>query len=447
MNSFEKFGQLNTESYSLKNESGSDIVPEKNVDELLPLEKDGAEDVKNKLISFVKYKSLKLKEYFGKLNQADFDALLDFEFEQLSEDNPPLDGVFDASEKLSILKKLPKDQRVEALDSFKEKLIIQKEALAHCRVFIEKNIEEDNDIPKERLMKIVDKFAVQYGFTDDQKKKSEDLIDNYYKQRQKVIEFRKSFPSDTEMISYIAGVEFKNSAKFDVALGPMSIDIMADEANFQKLFYETENLSMKNTTLGFASKKNDVDYTVLNTRSMKLLKNQNVYVHEQQHVRNKLFRQIFDKETTFEERQSALDQYESEDDLEIKKKLLEVYFLMKRQDAFNDVRDEIFAMKKDGSHSQLVYADFYPSGSGYDYLKNVRDRDDVKDDLVWQTEAEKILKDDYMNIIKKGLDSFDKLKEKGGYNTDEVIALLTDKSIPEWPKTVSRILEQKERSI
>ncbi|MEK7107339.1 MAG: hypothetical protein AAB899_04090, partial [Patescibacteria group bacterium] len=96
--------------------------------------------------AFVKYKTLKVKEYFGKLSTAEFNELLGGDFNLFLEDVPALSGTFDASTELERVKKGPKSSRKESLDAYKDKLVRQQEALAQCRLFIEKSIEFNNDV-------------------------------------------------------------------------------------------------------------------------------------------------------------------------------------------------------------------------------------------------------------------------------------------------------------
>ena len=56
--------------------------------------------------------------------------------------------------------------------------------------------------------------------------------------------------------------------------------------------------------------------------------------------------------------------------------------------------------------------------------------------------VQKILVDEYQEILGNALRAFDDLSKSTG-NVGKSIALLTDKGLPEWPKTVLRILKQR----
>jgi len=134
---------------------------------------------KENIFSFLKYKSLKMKEYFGALNQKDFDQLLSFDSQEWLQNNPKIKGVFSPKDELIKIKNLPKEKRGEALTTFKGNLSQQREALAACRVFIERNIEFNHDIPKEKLLELIELFSNQYGFDNEQKEIIERLIDRW----------------------------------------------------------------------------------------------------------------------------------------------------------------------------------------------------------------------------------------------------------------------------
>ena len=54
---------------------------------------------------------------------------------------------------------------------------------------------------------------------------------------------------------------------------------------------------------------------------------------------------------------------------------------------------------------------------------------------------------EYREIIQKAVNSYAELVEKGKYSIREAIALLTDRSLEDWPRTIRRLLEQKRDKI
>jgi hypothetical protein len=54
-----------------------------------------------------------------------------------------------------------------------------------------------------------------------------------------------------------------------------------------------------------------------------------------------------------------------------------------------------------------------------------------------------MLVQEYRTTIEKAVDALSRLMKKGEYSTQEAVALLTDKPLSDWSKTVNRLLEQK----
>jgi hypothetical protein len=189
------------------------------------------EGYKEKIGAFLRYKKLKIKEYSGKLNQNEFDELLMLDLQDQLRDNPPIKEVFSPAEELSKIRKAPKGEKRELLSIFKENLMRQREALANCRVFIERSIEFNHDISGEDLVRIIQYFRKEYGFTDEQRQIAEQLIDGYYENRRKVLEIREFLPDDTMLIRRLTGVQFAPTDKLDVSVGPMTIDIDTEGFN------------------------------------------------------------------------------------------------------------------------------------------------------------------------------------------------------------------------
>ncbi|MBI2117475.1 hypothetical protein HYT95_01115, partial [Candidatus Peregrinibacteria bacterium] len=131
----------------------------------------------------------------------------------------------------------------------------------------------------------------------------------------------------------------------------------------------------------------------------------------------------------------------------IKKVILEDLFDARRTDALECVRDEITASLHDRDLPilQEQLKQFFFSGKGpYDYLGSLRNWELFRDDPLYQETAQRMLVQEYGTIIKNAVHSYAELVKKGKYVTQEATALLTDKPLADWPKTVRRLLEQQE---
>lgn len=404
---------------------------------------------KERVSTSLKHKSLRIREYLGQLNQEDFDQLLDFDLQEQLTDDPPIEGVFSPEDELAQIKSLPREQKREALTTFKETLARQREALAACRVFIERTIEFNHDVPREKLAELVEQFSTQYGFNDRQKQTIEQLIDGYFENRQKVLEIRQQFTDDHELVSKLVGVKFLEDEKVDVSVGPMTIDIDANGYNTGRLFEKADKPVIGFKYGGFASQTegdNPVFYTVINKDKWVSWvgfldpSGHNRRNHEHEHQKNKLFRTVFEHKDA----PTVLQGYVGEQDLETKKVALEDCFSASRTDALERVRDEITASLYDRGLSTLqsqLKGFFFSNKGPYDYLGYLRNWEEFKDDPLYQETAQRMLVQEYRVIVESAVSSYAKLVHKGKYSTQEATALLTDKPLADWPKTINRLLE------
>ena len=74
------------------------------------------------------------------------------EMESILQRVDTLGGVFNPDEEVKNLWSVPKEQRREAVSTFKDKLARQREAWALCRTSIEERIESDPDLPREEMI-------------------------------------------------------------------------------------------------------------------------------------------------------------------------------------------------------------------------------------------------------------------------------------------------------
>lgn len=223
------------------------------------------------------------------------------EFDEFLQNNPPINGgVFSPKEELDRIRSLPSEQKKEELVIFKENLSKQRKAWATCRIFIERSIESNHDVLRNELTRWIQKFANQYGFSEEQISIAEYVVDGYYSNRKKVLEIRGEFPDDNELIKELTGVTLEVGANVDVAVGPMTIDINASKSDVIKLYNNAHNPVAGFYLGGFASKSKGEDpvcYIVIN-RDQENLVSQRTKAHEYEHQKNKLFREVFEYQDT-----------------------------------------------------------------------------------------------------------------------------------------------------
>lgn len=400
-------------------------------------------EAKEKVSNWIAYKTLKVREYFGLVDKESLDKLLDMDFKGELQDNEPISGVFDPQAELNRIKALPtNDEKRAELPEYKAKLARQRIGLANCRIFVERLIEHDNDVPKDKLMGWVDKFGEKYGFSDTQKQTSENLIDRYYQERSRTVEFRSQYNDDKTLVEALTHMEFPGS-KFKVETRAMAIEVTANDRDAMRIFYQHPLGSTpkdKKSYAGFASQSSHVDpilFTVIN----KDLSDSHVRPHEDEHEKYKLFRAEFNRNRSQSERDRAFREYDDEADPTIKQGLMKQYLRLELEDALDRAQDEVIAMKKD--KESKYYKNFYAKDRNvYDYLAPIRDFPYRKNDLIWQAAANKILVGDYEKILKRATESFDTLEKGAGLTRDETIAMFTDKPLVEWPMVTRRLLEE-----
>lgn len=401
---------------------------------------------------YLEYKKLKIKERFGHLSQKDFDHLLALDFKEQLKDTPPINGIFSPEEELAKIKKLPREHKEKALVEFKEKLARQREALAALRVFIERSIEFDHDVPKEKLMEQIEKFSSQYGFNSQQRQIAEKLIDRYYENRQKVLAIREKFPDNHELVKALTGVSLNRNDVIHVSVGPMTIDIAVNGFNSGRLYNKSGKPIIGFRYGGFSSQsigKNPIFYIVINNdkwvglaRYGGDLSGKRRRNHEYEHQKNTLFRTVFEHKRA----PRALSDYRLEQDPKIKKIILKDFLSAHRAVALERAKDEITASLYDRNLTilQMQLDELFFSGKeAYDYLAYLRNWEKLKDDPFYQEMAQRMLVQEYKKIIRKAVDSYAKLVKKGQFSTQEVTALLTDKPLEKWPKTINRLFKQR----
>jgi|GEM_PF-1702528 len=404
----------------------------------------------------IEHQNLRVKEQEGGLTEEEFEKLLSLDFKEHLRDNPPLDEIFSPEFELSEIKKLPRKEKIKALVGFKEKLAGQREGWAACRVFIERSIEFDNNMSADRLIEKIDQFAEKYSFSPYQREMLKKFIEDYHQNRAKALDIRQRFPDNTDLVKYLTGLKFSDK-DLEVSVGPMTIDITTSASIAKKIHQKmggpTGGILTKFGSGGFATRSKHDDpifFIVLNkdafTKGYDAPTGEAVRKHEYEHHKNSILQKIF--ESQLKGGVLDLSGYERESDPEIKKTILGEIFRNERDIALWQAKDEIIAMLQNRSVSvvqaDLVYYFFSGNVGAYDYLKSARNYKPAKKDALYQKMAQEMLVKEYRLIIQKAVDSYARLVEKGGYSRGKAVALLTDKSLQEWPINVRRLLDAKQ---
>lgn len=402
------------------------------------------------------------------------------EMESILKRVEPIEGVFNPDEEVKNLWSVPKEQRREAVSTFKDKLARQREAWALCRTSIEERIESNPGLPREEMVEIVREFASHYGFAESYIKVADSLLDDYLEMHRRMNEAREKYPDNIALIKRLTGIKFTKSdaEDFTVLAGPMSIEISCSGFNAGRVYEKSKNPVVGFKFGGFASTSRDskpVYYLVVNEDYSS--NNPDYYTtivpHEREHQKNRILkpklyskgkvrtdvkeglnrgvlgflrRRVGEKLLGFERKfeDEVFVRYTSARDPEEKSFLLGEYMRLEREGALNRAKDEIIARKTEPDYvSWSNDSSLFDVGGSYDFFADLRDFDKKKKDPLWQETAKRVLVDEYRDIIDNAIVAFDQLKESG-YSQAETIAMLSDKRLADWPKTVRRLLEQKE---
>lgn len=391
----------------------------------------------------------------------------------------PIEGTFNPNEEVQKLLSVPKEQRREAVSVFRDKLTRQRKAWALCRTTIEERIEANPDIPREEMVGIIGQFASNYGFAKPHTKIAEQLIDDYISQHKKVVEIRKKYPDDIALINRLTGMKFTgaDAGDFTVRVGPMSLEIFCSGLNTARIYEKSNDPVTEDEYPGFASQSDDrkpIYYLVVNNDATWKIPDGYAAIlvlHEREHQKNRILEprlygrskvradvremlnrgvlgflrhqvgeRLFDFERPFE--YEVLGRYASTKAPDEKAFLLGEFMRLRREYALNTAKNEIIAfiaMKVRPFLLRDMHTIF--SEQGYDYLAYLRDwYDEKKAHPLWQEISRRVLVDEYRDIIDKAFTASDSLGIHG-YSPEETIAILSDKRLQDWPKTVRRLLE------
>jgi len=372
------------------------------------------------------------------LTDDEFETLSEFAFLLFQEKNPPIPVAFSPEDEFLKLQEMSKKERTEAIPEFKEKLARQRRALVECRLCIEREIEHNNDVSKEHLILLADQFGSAYGFSENQCGIIEKLIDSYFSHRKKALEMRDTFPDNKALVQKLTGMFLPEPSELDISVGPMSVDIYTDEFTANRVYEHKPLLFVKGSLCGFADVGvDDIFFTVQTP-----IKQKNTLVHEHEHVKNNLFKGIFEKEAIRQEIDQSWNEYAANKQYPKKGRIfLEENLNANMKSALSTARDEILARKKDGGTYDYVSL-FSGATKYYDYFAPLKKMGNEIKDPVWSSiQGKTIMR--YEKIISGAVTAFDTLIREGGYTTDGAIALLSDKPLVSWAACIHKLMREK----
>ena len=348
---------------------------------------------------------------------------------------------FDPSEELDAIWRAPSAERKQHYKDFKEKLLQLEEAWSRCRIEIENRILKNPDVSKEELLQVIESFGQKHGFTPDQKEEAEGNINAYLAERKKVLDTRARFPNDLDLVEELTDMRFGRLTPLRITTGPMSIDIVTDPRTADKIYEGRHDDVQWLPYAAFAAESaSGVNFSVF---KMVIGTDKATEVHELEHQKNKIFRELFDREFEEEERVRLFAQYHEAISEEEKVFIAERTLKKYREHAFDRAKDEILAVASDTGRSVSEFLallkDRDAEVNSYDYLRFERSL--KHEDALWQEVMERVLVKEYDKSVEKSVKAYESLERF--YTRRELAGLLADKPFEDWPKFAARVYKDR----
>ena len=257
---------------------------------------------------------------------------------------------------LKDIKALPPKERKEALDKWKEKYAYQKEGFAKMQEDFVSKIRENPDITLEDLNKNLEAWGVKYGFTPQQKKIAEGILEEYKEKHDAVSKYRKEYPEDEKLFEVMFGV--KPQGKVEIIEGPLTLYIkchhiedyafIGTNAFMSGRSLTSEDVDRASNTTGVSvavSLVPELTETIIVKKAIGIIPDKDydrTFVHEEQHAIKRLFKEIPLRENFFAD---FMEGAMNDDDEKIKNTLSR-FFRSFREKGEIKAKGEIFSYLK-----------------------------------------------------------------------------------------------------
>ncbi len=389
--------------------------------------------------------NLRLKELSEKITLKELLRLFNIEIFLFQKENPPLEKYFDPYKEIENLKKIKdKQEKIIALTEFKDKLIRQRKAISKLSTLLERLFILFPGIPKEIVENLIGSFSEEYGFSDNLKKFFENFLSKYYSTREYILNLRKQFPNDKDLLYKLTNIKLEENEKIKIYIGPLSFDIYGNDYVINKIFRllgDNPNIII-NGAVKPIKIEDKLFYLVLIVINEYYKKTK---IHEYHHIKFKIFREIFQNyiNNQYSEKMQ-IENLNNLKDLNEKEKLLKKYIKTIRNKILEKAKDELMARVYPVKSYKIndIKKEINKFLNLYDFLTPVKENL-IRNYSEFSNLIEQELEIKYKKIVNKAIGSYLNLIQKGHYNTEEANALLFDIPLEDWPKTVKRILEIK----
>lgn len=403
-------------------------------------------------------------------------------FENFTSKVPPINHLFDAREEIKGILSLPSQERKIALERFKDLYARQQRAWAATIACIERWLLKNPELPEREMIEVLEKFATAYGYPPESIEKVRNVISRIEHLRQRMKELRQMYPNDIDLIEKITGVRVRGKVK----MGPGVFEIECSTFGAAKIFNRIFSSEVKSpfiislllyllgtSGIYIPGREEESLPIILIIREATFFKpiREKVRRHERRHFFYDLWAplrgeiQKIDEENRpwWEEwhnltdpdlerlKPKLTDLYQQATNPEDKERYLRACLTVFREEQLRKIKDEILSYLT-GSFDNMEYLQkevkrrqwvLFSEGITLQKMINSLSPAERKK---FKRRAKKLiqqeLQKEFERIVSNAITAFKTLVKKGGYTREEARAVLLDKRLEDWPKTVRRLTER-----
>jgi hypothetical protein len=371
--------------------------------------------------------------------------------------------IFSPVGELNDVRRLPKEQRAEALLRFKARLAYNKEGLARLQEDLIQKIKANPDLPRHDLRASIETLAKEYGLTFSQKQAARLFLNSYGERHANIRAVREQYTDDGELYQAL----FKRAPKGNVKIkeGPITLYVRcANQEDYAWIHSQSflagremgeKEISTANMSGGVSISHSMIPdlagaITAENSSHISPGYSSVIMEHEEQHAMKKIFgRRVWESEKF-----GTL--WKAKNEEEFRRGLRQLLRREREVRADDHARDEIIAYFKEGRSAEQIFANLaQPESAGglYDYIAATeRESEDYFQAVaatskinvmpIIKEEQKRTWDNEYKRLIMETVGIPKALREKG-YSTEEVIALLIHEPLSRWTRVVERLSPQK----
>ncbi len=369
--------------------------------------------------------------------------------EWLDNSDNKVDANFRKDNNLNEILKYPQGiEKENALKEYKKNLTIQKEAVGYIISFIKGRFQSESGLDIEDLNKQIDIYATKFVLSSGVEHRLQESIEKFIKKQENAELIMDKYKTDSEIFKAISGQEPEGQIQVFKAMGSIAIRVenkndfinLRNKKEIANGIHRPIEVSINETK---AQTSLIVEYVGDSFYPIDKISYSPVLLHEEQHN----FKDLFNK-PHYKMYMQFDKEYVKSAEESIQKREIGRLLEYKRQKLVDDdVVDEILARFRErpyftDSIAGVIVED-YKFGESY-INKQIQDLSEEFGESLGKEKIEEYVKDvfvtKYEKVIKKGINAINSLIEKG-YAPDQIIGLLINETLSNWPKVSKRLLE------